>query len=355
MSVIGSLGEQYFFACLVEDGRAASHAQFAFFSKAGSVEDLCHIVLLKPPSSAVGNWKIFSCKKTAPGKVPRYGYDAGSGGLSLTQPSPRGRGELWFDKRPIPQFADGLFDLFAGIHHEGTVGDDGFFERRACDQHKADSPACGVALNFDLLAIVGEYHHADGFYNFVGEFSCALKNVCEYRVSAGDGETESGTGIKLHVHVKRRGGNFSNGTCDSVHFSSYESSGNAILFDDGDVARADFLIAGLVHLLGGGQVDPQLEAVDVAVLTAAGHFFVQDAAPAGHPLDVAFGDGAHVAEAVAVADGAFEHVGDGFDAAMRVRGEAAEGSFERVVEGEVVEEQEGVEFVAGVRTEGAPQ
>ena len=52
---------------------------------------------------------------------------------------------------------------------------------------------------------------------------------------------------------------------------------------------------------------------------------------------------------------ALEHVGDGFDAAMRVHGEAADGTFDGIVEGEVVEEQEGIELVADARRNGSAQ
>ena len=53
--------------------------------------------------------------------------------------------------------------------------------------------------------------------------------------------------------------------------------------------------------------------------------------------------------------GALEHVGDGFDAAMRMIREAAHWSFKRVVEGEVIEEQEGIGLVADARGYGAKQ
>ncbi len=103
------------------------------------------------------------------------------------------------------------------------------------------------------------------------------------------------------------------------------------------------------------QIDPELEAIDVPAGTAAGHFLVQDAAPRAHPLHIAGTDETLVAEAVAVTGGAFEHVGDGLDAAVRVIGEAAEGTFERIVEGEMVEEQEGIVFVADARRNRAAQ
>ena len=82
---------------------------------------------------------------------------------------------------------------------------------------------------------------------------------------------------------------------------------------------------------------------------------MQDAAPGTHPLHIARTDQALVAEAVAVGRGAFEHVGDGLDAAVRMVGKAADGSFQGIVEGEMVEEQEGVEFIADPRCNGAAQ
>jgi hypothetical protein len=66
-------------------------------------------------------------------------------------------------------------------------------------------------------------------------------------------------------------------------------------------------------------------------------------------LHVAGADGAHVLQAVAVADGAFQHIGDGLDAAVRVGGEAADGALVGIVEGEMVEEQEGVELIGAAR------
>ncbi len=87
---------------------------------------------------------------------------------------------------------------------------------------------------------------------------------------------------------------------------------------------------------------------------ALGHLLVNDAAAGGHPLHVAGGDGAAVAHAVAVLDGAGQHVGDGLDAAMRMPGKAGEVILGNVV-AEIVEEQEGIEVggVAEAETRGA--
>lgn len=103
------------------------------------------------------------------------------------------------------------------------------------------------------------------------------------------------------------------------------------------------------------EIYPQLEAIYVAAGSAARHFFVQDTTPAGHPLHVARADQAGVAKAVTVVGGTLEHIRDGFYASMRVHGEAADGTFDGVVERKVIEEQEGIEFIAGTRRDGASQ
>ena len=73
------------------------------------------------------------------------------------------------------------------------------------------------------------------------------------------------------------------------------------------------------------------------------HLLVQDAAARRHPLHVAGAERAPVAEAVAVLDGARQHVGDGLDAAMRMPREAGEVVVGPVV-AEVVEQQERIEL-----------
>jgi len=243
-------------------------------------------------------------------------------------------------------------DLFEGVHHERTVGDNGFFEWRAGDQHEAHGAI--LSLNDDVIAI-SKFEHFGGVYRFTGEDSFALENVGDEGMSFWDGELPFDARSKLHVHVKRRTSDVCHGTGDIVRCSGYDADFDAILFVGGDRGGGHFLIARLGHFEVRWEVDPELEAIDVSTGSAAGHFFVHDAATGAHPLHVARTDGAFVADAVAVGGGAFEHVGDGFDATVRMVGEAAHGTFERVVEGEVVEEQEGVIKVAGLGAEGTKQ
>src|SRR3989337_2200273 len=103
----------------------------------------------------------------------------------------------------------------------------------------------------------------------------------------------------------------------------------AFRFDSRDLRGTDFLVARLTHFERCRQVDPQLETVNNAGIAAAGHFLMQYPAPRGHPLHVAGIDNAGIAQAVAVADIALQHIGDGLDAAVRVGWESLAGAFGR--------------------------
>ena len=68
------------------------------------------------------------------------------------------------DERPVAQFPDCFFDLFAGIHDEGTIGEDGFLEGRARNEHESNPR---FRPDFDLVAVIVEFYEADGFYNLI--------------------------------------------------------------------------------------------------------------------------------------------------------------------------------------------
>ena len=127
-----------------------------------------------------------------------------------------------------------------------------------------------------------------------------------------------------------------------------------VVRDIGNVGRLHFLITRRGHLERGRQIGPQLEAVHAARGIALGHLLMDDAAAGGHPLDVAGGDGAVVAHAVAMFDGSGEHVGDGLDAAVRMPGEAGQIVGGHVV-AEIVEQQERIEIGGVAETERAAQ
>ena len=103
----------------------------------------------------------------------------------------------------------------------------------------------------------------------------------------------------------------------------------------------DIAIPGLAHLVLGRQVEPQLEAFHQAFFLL-GQFAVHQAATGRHPLHAAVGQQAFVAGAVAVPHAAGDHVGDGFEAAVRMVRKAAD-VVAGVVAAEGVEHQVGVE------------
>src|SRR6267143_6470177 len=120
------------------------------------------------------------------------------------------------------------------------------------------------------------------------------------------------------------------------------------------VRRLYFLVARCGHLQRRRQVRPQLEAVHAAGRVALGHLLMDDAAAGGHPLDVAGGDGAAIAHAVAVLHGPGKHVGDRLDAAVRMPRETRQVIFRNIVT-KIVEQEEGVKFRGVAEAERAAQ
>ncbi len=81
---------------------------------------------------------------------------------------------------------------------------------------------------------------------------------------------------------------------------------------------------------------------------------MQNAAAGGHPLHIACGHAALVAERIAVRHFAGENISDGLDAAVRMPGEAGE-IVGRILVAEIIEQEERVEFVRFAEAEGALQ
>ena len=138
-------------------------------------------------------------------------------------------------------------------------------------------------------------------------------------------------------------------------FAADDARARAVVLSDlGNGAGGNVLVARVGHFELRGQVGPQLEAVHAAVLVALGHLLVQNAAAGGHPLHVACGHAALVAERVAVGDLTGQHIGDGLDAAMRVPGEAGQ-IIRGILVAKIVEQQERIELAGLAEAEGALQ
>jgi hypothetical protein len=81
---------------------------------------------------------------------------------------------------------------------------------------------------------------------------------------------------------------------------------------------------------------------------------VENAAAGGHPLHVAGGHFAFVAETVAVLDRTGEYVGDGLDPAVRMPGKPSNVIFWILI-AEVVQQQEWIEILGFAEAESALQ
>ena len=81
---------------------------------------------------------------------------------------------------------------------------------------------------------------------------------------------------------------------------------------------------------------------------------MHDAAPGGHPLHVAGAERAAISQAVAMLHGAGEHIGNGFDAAVRMPREARE-IVGRPIVAEIVEQQKWIRLRRIAKAEGASQ
>ena len=107
----------------------------------------------------------------------------------------------------------------------------------------------------------------------------------------------------------------------SAQFAGEHANLGAGLASHGYGVAREILIAGRSHLVGRGQIDPELEAVNN---DAFGWDFVMDQpAPGRHPLDVAGSDHPAMALIVVVIEAALEDVSDGLDSAMRMFAEDA--------------------------------
>jgi hypothetical protein len=168
----------------------------------------------------------------------------------------------------------------------------------------------------------------------------------------------AGAGIQPEVEEQGRGGQALDRAGHGLAVAAVEGAGDhphasAVDLLLGDLLGLDVAVAGGLHLLAGRQVDPELEAVQAAALLQR-HLGVDDAAPGGHPLGAAAAQVAGVAQVVLVLEIAFQHVGDGLEAPVRVGREAGD-VVVRVVRGELVEHQEGSRRSPWLLAEAAPQ
>src|SRR5205823_5528272 len=122
-----------------------------------------------------------------------------------------------------------------------------------------------------------------------------------------------------YIEIIRVGGDALNRPSLSPELAADDSHTSAIIVRDfWNRACWDVLIARVSHFQRRRQVRPKLKTVHASVLVAFGHFLVQNAAASRHPLHIAGGHLALVAQAIAMLDRTGQHVGDGLNPTMRM-------------------------------------
>jgi hypothetical protein len=113
------------------------------------------------------------------------------------------------------------------------------------------------------------------------------------------------------------------------------------------IRGSEIAVPRITHLVAGGQIEPELETLHQPgfLLRQLG---MDQAAAGGHPLRAARPEQAFVAGAVTVPHPSGNHVGDRFEAAMRMIGKAAEIVL-RMLVAEGIEHQEGIQPALQIR------
>ena len=121
--------------------------------------------------------------------------------------------------------------------------------------------------------------------------------------------------------------------------------------ETGNLLRQDLPVFGIGEFLPGRKVDPELKAAH-APFGLLGHLGVDDASGGLHPLGPSGDEISLVSHAVPVKHVAFEQIGEGHEAAVRMVGEARDVVIGPVAV-EVVEHQEGIQGPKGRGSDGA--
>jgi len=223
--------------------------------------------------------------------------------------------------------------------------------------HEEKAEALGAGGNGNFIA-VGE-HNQSGVAAFSrrtrGKASRTADHIGHGGIAWASRVGEGATGGQGNVEVFGVGadaGDRADGIADPA--ADDLDGGAGCHLNLGDFFWRDPSVAGRAHLFPGREIKPQLKAVHRPVCIALRHLLMDNAAARRHPLHVAAGDDAAVAQAVAVLDLAFQHIGDGLDAAVGMPGETLE-VVGRGVGTKVVKKKEGVASLRVMKTEGPAQ
>ena len=128
---------------------------------------------------------------------------------------------------------------------------------------------------------------------------------------------KAGAGREVDVEVERQGARPLHGARHALAGTGDDPHGHTRAGPFGDLPGRDVAVAGGLHLVGSGQVEPKLKALHQAFLLL-GQLAVDHAPAGGHPLHPAVAEQALVAGRVAVPQAAGDHVGDGLETPVRM-------------------------------------
>ena len=238
-------------------------------------------------------------------------------------------------------FLKSQIQLGLGVHDDGSAPGDWFRQGFTAEQQKSDArrPGCNVqrvpGIEKDQGAVL---------YSFFSYHPLARDDVDERRVVAGHGVDELHSGRQVAIQIFGLNDDVVHGAAHRVQQPRddlYPRAARQLDFRNLFCRQAP--VARGHHFFGGRKIGPELKAVHGPMRIALGHFLMNDAGTGGHPLHVAAGDDALVAEAVCVLHVPPDDIGDGLDAPVRMPGKAALKVF-RLVGPEVVKHEERIEI-----------
>ena len=159
-----------------------------------------------------------------------------------------------------------------------------------------------------------------------------------------DGMMKFGAGGDGDIEIFRVGDDILDRPDGAVNLTADDFDFDALIKRDfGNLMALNVSIAGGHHLVGSGEVGPELKAVHAAPVIALGHFLVNDAAAGGHPLHVPWGDHSFVAQAVAMFHFPGCDISNGLNSPVGMPGEAFQ-IIGGIVAAEIIQEEKRVKF-----------
>ena len=263
-------------------------------------------------------------------------------------------------KRSVPILIEGHLQLLIRVHHDRAVPGHRFADGLAGYEQEPNRFPLG--RDGHLIAVAEKDPHsvvqvAIAFHieivhaldtvgigiPFIAENPLTGNDVGEDRMAWRSPVYELGKGRERNIEILGLDDNVSHRTLYTLKGSADDLNHGTALGHDLRHLRALYVaVPGSHHLMGFGEVGPELKSLHDAFAVSLGHLLMDDAAAGGHPLHVARSYDALVSKAVAVGHVAFQNIGDRLDAAVRVPGKAFEVS-RGIGVAEIIEQQKRIE------------